>query len=402
MNTITTGFKNGAITLDDPEAIYYSGQIISGKIEFVLSEALSFSAINVVYNGEANVSWTERQTEIYSGVKRYINVEYKGYEEYFTCVQCICGNHGMSVLPAGTHSIPFSYRIPYTAPSSFNSSIGRVSYKVTAYLECPPTREELVKTFEVVAPLDLNKDPTGEVNRPIAMEFEELYSCCCSSQPITIRVEVPVSGFCPGQAMPITVRAKNDSATEISRIYFQLVMKERYHSRSPVSEYVLPERILATAKKGPVLGNTKREYQCELRVPEILAPNLAGCGIIDLGYFFKVIVKLSGCSDDLQDECEIQIGLIPLDITTGGGAYVHPLRHRLPRELPPPAPAPAPAPAPPPTPPPSDFPPQGHISASAAPPRASPLPQPPPPGALRPLPRSIPRYRRSRALRHRF
>ncbi|CAH2080324.1 unnamed protein product, partial [Iphiclides podalirius] len=199
--------KNGAITLDDPEAIYYSGQIISGKIEFVLSEALSFSAINVVYNGEANVSWTERQTEIYSGVKRYINVEYKGYEEYFTCVQCICGNHGMSVLPAGTHSIPFSYRIPYTAPSSFNSSIGRVSYKVTAYFGVSTQRGRLiVKTFEgsestchsgVVSDVWRFEVPAAHRD-----EFEELYSCCCSSQPITIRVEVPVSGFCPGQAMP--------------------------------------------------------------------------------------------------------------------------------------------------------------------------------------------------------
>lgn len=49
----------------------------------------------------------------------------------------------------------------------------------------------------------------------------------------------------------------------------------------------------------------------------------------------QVTIKLSGCNNDMQEESELYIGLIPLEITTGGSAYVHPLKHRLPRGPPP-------------------------------------------------------------------
>ncbi|CAK1580798.1 unnamed protein product [Parnassius mnemosyne] len=330
MNLNSVGFKNGSITLDGPRGIYYSGQVVSGKIEFELNQPLTFSAINVVYHGGASVLWTEPQTEMYSGVKRYTQVEYKAYEEYFNTVQCVCGGDGTSVLHQGSHSIPFEFQIPFTVPSSFSSPLGNVTYKVSAYLEAPPIREELERTFEVVAPLDLNKDESGDAQQPIEMQFEEIYSCCCSTQPISIGVKLPVSGYCPGQPIPITIDAQNNSSTEISKIIFQLIMKERYHSRNPVSEYTPPEKLLATMKKGPIMSNTKRVYTFEMPVPEMIAPHLDNCGIIDLGFFFKVIIKLSGCNDDMEDESEIYIGLIPLEITTRGNRYVHPLSHSLP------------------------------------------------------------------------
>ncbi|CAG4955572.1 unnamed protein product [Parnassius apollo] len=332
MNLNSEGFKNSRISLDGPRGIYYSGQVISGKIEFELNQSLTFTAINVVYHGGASVLWTEPQTEIYSGVKRYTQVEYRANEEYFNTVQHLCGGNGTSILHQGSHSIPFEFQIPFSVPSSFTSPIGNVTYKISAYLEAPPLREELERTFEVVAPLDLNKDESGDAQQPIEMQFEEMYSCCCSTQPISIGVKLPVSGYCPGQPMPITINADNNSSTEISKIIFQLIMKERYHSRNPVSEYTPPEKLLATMKKGPIMGNSKRVYTFEMPVPEMIAPHLDNCGIIDLGYFFKVIIKLSGCNDDMEDESEIYIGLIPLEITTRGNIYVHPMSHSLPKD----------------------------------------------------------------------
>ncbi|XP_068622640.1 arrestin domain-containing protein 2-like [Battus philenor] len=332
MNLNSMGFNNGTITLDEPLDIYYSGQVLSGKIVFELDKPLQFSAIKVAYNGEANVNWTEQQVEMYSGVKTYKDVVYKGYELYFNVVQCVSEGTGINVLPAGQHSIPFAFQIPYNVPSSFDGDKGNITYKITASVELPPTFiQQLVKTFEVVAPMDLNKDTTGDVKRPIEMEFEEFYSCCCSSQPITMKIKLPVSGYCPGQSLPITIDAQNHSNTEISKIIFHLVMRERHHSRDPVSEYIPPEKVIATMKKGPILAKTKRVYLCDMPVPEFIAPNLENCNIIDIGYFFKVTIKLSGCNNDLHNESEIYIGMIPLEISTGGAPYIHPMIHSLPK-----------------------------------------------------------------------
>lgn len=56
---------------------------------------------------------------------------------------------------------------------------------------------------------------------------------------------------------------------------------------------------------------------------------------------FQITIKLSGCNDDLQDEAEICLGLIPLHETVQG-TYVHPLADRLPAGPVPPLTPPAP------------------------------------------------------------
>lgn len=37
------GFKAGTLTLDEPRFIYYSGQVLSGTIQFELGEPLTFA-----------------------------------------------------------------------------------------------------------------------------------------------------------------------------------------------------------------------------------------------------------------------------------------------------------------------------------------------------------------------
>lgn len=45
---------------------------------------------------------------------------------------------------------------------------------------------------------------------------------------------------------------------------------------------------------------------------------------------FQATIKLSGCNDDLEDEAEICLGLVPLNETLNG-VYVHPLSQSLPQ-----------------------------------------------------------------------
>lgn len=49
-----------------------------------------------------------------------------------------------------------------------------------------------------------------------------------------------------------------------------------------------PERVLASVKSGAVLGKTTRNFTVNLKVPDLIVPNLENCTIIDIGYFFKV------------------------------------------------------------------------------------------------------------------
>ncbi|XP_049871638.1 arrestin domain-containing protein 1-like isoform X2 [Pectinophora gossypiella] len=326
------GFKNARLIFDEPRAIFYAGQMISGHIECVLNEPTNYAAIYVTYYGEGRVYWTETEVNESYGNRRSVEVEYKAKEEYFNATQCISVGNGPVSLSPGTHKIPFQYLIPETAPSSFRGERGEISYTIRVYMDnnAGVDRIQIEKAFEVVAPLDLNK-LGGDVKQPINMEFEECYGGCCGPYPLNIVVKLPASGFCPGQIIPITVVARNETQVEIKKIIFQLTKKECYHSLEPPSDFVPPEEVLETVKTGPILSNTKRELTYELVVPAMIVPNLDNCSIIDVGYFLKVMIRMSGCYDDLEEEEEICLGLVPLSSLIGDEPYIHPMQSDLPR-----------------------------------------------------------------------
>lgn len=325
------GFVKGEIKLDT-KPVYYSGQVVSGSLVFTLDNPISFSVIYIQFLGEATVSWTESEIETVNGVQNHRIINYFGREEYFNQRVTLAGGTGVSQLPAGPQSYTFSYQLPFNAPSSLKREQGKIVYSMKAHLvHADPSIliDELVKEFEIVAPFDLNLGSTL-IKQPTQVEFEEVYGCdCfCSSNPVTIHVKLPVSGYCPGQVIPVSIEVTNQSSVEITKMIFQIVSKELYRSHQPPSEYILPETVLTTTKKGPVMARSKRNLTCELMVPEIIPPYLENCGIIDVGYFFRVTIKLSGCNDELQDEAEICLGLVPLREFTE--EYVHPLADSLP------------------------------------------------------------------------
>lgn len=325
------GFVKGEIKLDT-KPVYYSGQVVSGSIDFTLDNPISFSVIYIQFIGEATVSWTESEIETVNGVQNHRIINYVGREEYFNQRVTLAGGTGVSQLSAGPQSYAFTYQLPFNAPSSLKREQGKITYSMKAHLvHADPSIlvDELEKEFEVVAPFDLNLGSTL-IKQPTQVEFEEVYGCdCfCSTNPVTIRVKLPYSGYCPGQVIPIAIEVVNQSSVEITKMIFQIVSKELYRSHQPPSEYILPETVLATTKKGPVMARSKRSLTCDLVVPEIIPPYLENCGIIDVGYFFRVTIKLSGCNDELQDEGEICLGLVPLREFTE--EYVHPLADSLP------------------------------------------------------------------------
>lgn len=65
---------------------------------------------------------------------------------------------GPTELATGTHSVPFSYQIPFSCPSSFKGEKGQVTYFVKGYviLQDGVTKETIGADFDVIAPMNLN------------------------------------------------------------------------------------------------------------------------------------------------------------------------------------------------------------------------------------------------------
>ncbi|CAG9565873.1 unnamed protein product [Danaus chrysippus] len=156
MGTQREEIKNAIISFNEPNAVFYSGQLMKGNLKFELNKPLHYIAINIQYIGECYVFGIEEQIEVYNGVK---HIKYEGREEYFNVVHCLSGGSGStSVLATGPHSIPFSYQLPSNIPSSFKGDKGTVIYSIIiSVLMTEFTKQEISETFDVISPADLNQ-----------------------------------------------------------------------------------------------------------------------------------------------------------------------------------------------------------------------------------------------------
>lgn len=51
------------------------------------------------------------------------------------------------------------------------------------------------------------------------MQMEKTFCCfCCTSLPLSVDVRAPVSGYCPGQVIPIQVDVDNKSNVQLNLV----------------------------------------------------------------------------------------------------------------------------------------------------------------------------------------
>ncbi|KAM3960390.1 uncharacterized protein ACR2FA_005485 [Aphomia sociella] len=139
-------------------------------------------------------------------------------------------------------------------------------------------------------------------------------SCClCSPSPLNISIELPASGFCPGDVVPVSIKAVNDSGVKVLAILLQIVMVTRFRSQRPRAELSTPERVVAEGRTAAVGAHSSRSFTCDLNIPHMLVYDLRNCSIIDVTYYFKATLKLSNCNSDCVQLSEIYLGMIPLN-----------------------------------------------------------------------------------------
>ena len=56
------GIENFSITLDNPSGVFYAGQVVSGRIQFVVTKQYESDGAFVKFLGMAEVHWSERHT----------------------------------------------------------------------------------------------------------------------------------------------------------------------------------------------------------------------------------------------------------------------------------------------------------------------------------------------------
>ncbi|XP_045775884.1 arrestin domain-containing protein 17 [Maniola jurtina] len=309
------GIKEAAIYLDNQWNTYYAGQTVNGRIEYVFDSPKKVRGIHVKFKGEAHTEWSEsKQEEDSEGKTQSTDTLHQGNEEYFQITYYLLGSStGNEIeIPAGKQVYNFTCALPPVLPSSFEGQYGYVRYTVKVTLDRPWKFDQETKmAFTVINALDLNLNPS--YREPIHFQMEKTFCCfCCASPPLSVDVQAPVSGYCPGQVIPLTIDIENKSNVQLHLIKIFLRKVVTYRATTPTTAIKKSKDIIITMQEGPVPAGITKHWNLNLEIPPIPPSNLVNCSIIDLDYDLKVECAVSGMHMNLKDRKYITIGTVPL------------------------------------------------------------------------------------------
>ncbi|CAH0724924.1 unnamed protein product, partial [Brenthis ino] len=309
------GIKEAAIYLDNQWNTYYAGQTVNGRIEYVFDSPKKVRGIHVKFKGEAHTEWSEsKEEQDEQGKTRSTDTLHTGNEEYFQITYYLLGSSSGNEIeiPAGKQVYNFTCALPPVLPSSFEGQYGYVRYTVKVTLDRPWKFDQETKmAFTVINALDLNLNPS--YREPIHFQMEKTFCCfCCASPPLSVDVQAPVSGYCPGQVIPITIDIENKSNVQLHLVKIFLRKVVTYRATSPSTVTKKSKDIILTIQEGPAPAGTTKHWNMTMEVPPIPPSNLVNCNIIDLDYDLKVECVVSGVHINMKDRKYITIGTVPL------------------------------------------------------------------------------------------
>ncbi|XP_026741455.1 arrestin domain-containing protein 17 [Trichoplusia ni] len=309
------GLKEANIYFDNQWNTYYAGQTVNGRIEYVFDSPKKVRGIHVKIKGEAHTEWCESKEEQNSeGKTETSDTMHTGHEEYFQISYYLLGsNSGNEIeIPSGKQVYNFTCTLPPVLPSSFEGQYGYIRYTVKVTLDRPWKFDQETKmAFTVLNAFDLNLNPSYK--EPIHIQLEKTFCCfCCASPPLSVDVQAPVSGYVPGQVIPIRIDIENKSNVQLHLVKIFLRKVVTYRATSPTNALKKTKDVVLTVQEGPAPAGSTKNWNLTMEVPPIPPSDLVNCNIIDLDYDFKVECVVSGMHMNMHDKKYITIGTVPL------------------------------------------------------------------------------------------
>ncbi|EGT40318.1 hypothetical protein CAEBREN_21953 [Caenorhabditis brenneri] len=305
---------------------YVPGQSITGQVILESIQDISARYLKVCLRGVAYTKWGEsehrhRKRADGKDVKYTVVVNYSGETEIVSKEMIAwSANNGLSKLPPGQHTFPFSFLLPIDCPPSFEGFYGHIRYSIRAELDRP--RESNVEA--IVHAYDLNSFPRD--NNPIVMEDSKDIGGIIKKGIVTMNVSIPKQAYAPSEQIPITIKIDNKSKRPATCVYAELHQTNQYSGKrmnddascthSPVNSTKEHYKI-DKEKKSESRKNVKLEPKCQghvelqMKIPKL--PPTFQYSIVNVEYLLSVsVITETSQNNILNVEIPIVIGTVPI------------------------------------------------------------------------------------------
>ncbi|XP_065364491.1 arrestin domain-containing protein 3-like [Calliphora vicina] len=299
--------------LNNSNAVYYSGEVVSGAIVLKTLFAKDVRDIRLIFRGEGKVSWTETESRKHSdGTRTNESVNFIANEVYMDNTTTV---HDEGILRPGTYTYRFEIPLPEETPTACEGRYGHIRYILALMLRRPSCFDNTFsKPLTVIKSQDLNLNPDFRI--PIVTE-NIVNSCCwsCLSGNINTILKVPFGGYAIGQRVKFSVIIQNHSMTDIHSYTIEFIRRMTFTARSPHQRRrhdltILHTKIYDNRCKPWTMSNFDGDFPI-VSTP----PSTEGDSILRVGYSLKVTFHMGGFSANNNNNSlslPIFIGDVPL------------------------------------------------------------------------------------------
>ncbi|CAO4366122.1 unnamed protein product [Caenorhabditis nigoni] len=321
------------VEFDQPQEVFLPGHPISGRVILMTSESYKARAVHLKLDGRAHTNWheyeTERHTDANGNIEnRQKKVDYSATVKYLeTKILIWASVDGSNLLIPGTYAWPFSYRLPSNIPPSFEGKYGYIRYSVTAEVDRPWRFDKTSKRCITVSPLlDLNF--ISNAMTPLQDQTSENLGCCCFKKGyLSVKLDIPKTGFVLGETVPINLHIVNKSSVNVTMVTATILQRCTFMAYRNGTIFNFTE--ISGVTRGEVKRNSNtvitqtqpltvepknsHNLALELRLPSVTPTINLFSPIITVEYYVDVSVNSSTTFfSSIDCETSILIGTVPI------------------------------------------------------------------------------------------
>ena len=210
--------KPGGIKIILEKHVFCPGEVIRGSINCVIHRSLPACSLLLSFKGQEEVSWYERQAKIkkyktsrsrHSSRVTYETVHYYNKrtisKTHYSIMEC------RDALSPGSYSVPFTFSLPNSLPSSFHyleqSLNFSVIYKIYARLRTAQTKIGDKQEIRIYSHYDVPRP----VERPISANL--ISWCCFPKGSVTLSVDWRNDKYTPDSPVQCTLNIDNSNSS---------------------------------------------------------------------------------------------------------------------------------------------------------------------------------------------
>ncbi|XP_055641430.1 arrestin domain-containing protein 4-like isoform X2 [Toxorhynchites rutilus septentrionalis] len=265
------------------------------------------NAIYAKIEGSTVVRWNERRPHGH----RHRPRQFSNRQDHFNILTqfITAGNGDPTEIAEGRHVYRFSCPLPDTLPTSFEGSYGSIRYTITTVVERPSNQNSTFReALTVLRHVNLNNDPS--LRKPKKLELSKSFGWWIfKSDPLNIAVEIPFTGYVPGQYIPVAVRWNNNSSAYISGIRIKLFKNEVYFATDPYEKQRTNSQCVVKIENRDEQKQEQASFQRNLLIPS--TPPTSSSNLITIAYELAVYIHIS-TGEIPEFNVPITVGTIPL------------------------------------------------------------------------------------------